>query len=99
MIYFCKNISILKNISIYLTINPILFYGIKSSIFEEKLKIVPSAPQFIALFTSILMIILSQAKAWYANQPEENVVADIKRKIGPIFQSNSQDRVFNRDGK
>ena len=31
--------------------------------------------------TSILMIVLGQANAWYTNQPENNIVKDIKRKI------------------
>ena len=34
-----------------------------------------------ALTTSILMILIGQANAWYANQPEDNIVKDIKRKI------------------
>ena len=34
-----------------------------------------------ALTTSILMILLGQANAWYANQPEDNIVKDIKRKL------------------
>ena len=39
----------------------------------------------IALTTSILMIILGQANAWYANQPEDNIVKDVKRKIKIAF--------------
>ena len=31
--------------------------------------------------TSILVILFGQANAWYANQPETNIVKDIKRKI------------------
>ena len=27
------------------------------------------------------MILIGQANAWYANQPEDNIVKDIKRKI------------------
>ena len=34
-----------------------------------------------ALTTSILMILLGQANAWYANQPEDNIVKDMKRKL------------------
>ena len=34
-----------------------------------------------ALATSVFMILLGQANAWYANQPESNIVKDIKRKI------------------
>ena len=34
-----------------------------------------------ALTTSILIILLGQANAWYANQPESNIVKDIKRKM------------------
>jgi len=42
---------------------------------------VPSLIQISALTTSILMILLGQVNAWYANQPESNIVKDIKRKI------------------
>ena len=55
--------------------------GLQSYIVCSRADRVPSAPQIIALVTSVIMIILAQAKAWYANQPEISVVADIKRKI------------------
>ena len=31
------------------------------------------------------MILLGQANAWYANQPEDNIVKDIKRKVKIAF--------------
>ena len=41
----------------------------------------PSTIQITSLATSILMILVGQAKTWYANDPEINVIRDIKRKI------------------
>jgi hypothetical protein len=42
---------------------------------------VPSTIQITALATSVLMILVGQAKTWYANDPENNVIRDIKRKV------------------
>ena len=35
----------------------------------------------LALSTSVLLILLGQANAWYSNNPENNLVKDIKRKV------------------
>ena len=56
-------------------------FGLQSYIVCSRADRVPSAIQIVGLFTSVMMIILAQVKAWYANQSEENVVEDIKRKI------------------
>ena len=42
---------------------------------------VPSSIQITALCTSCLMILVGQTNAWYSNEPETNIIKDIKRKI------------------
>ena len=46
-----------------------------------KRRIIRHGRGLTALTTSILMILLGQANAWYANQPEDNIAKDIKRKM------------------
>ena len=58
-----------------------LQFGLQSYIVCSRADRVPTAIQIVGLFTSVMMIILAQVKAWYANQSEGNVVEDIKRKI------------------
>ena len=48
---------------------------------RDKIRIIRHGRGLTALTTSILMILLGQANAWYANQPEDNIVKDIKRKL------------------
>ena len=42
---------------------------------------IASISTIIALSTSVLLILLGQANAWYSNNPENNLVKDIKRKV------------------
>ena len=42
---------------------------------------VPSSIQITAFCTSCIMILVGQANAWYANEPETSIIKDIKRKI------------------
>ena len=51
------------------------------SLIEKSNHRVPSSIQITALCTSCLMILVGQANAWYANEPETNIIKDIKRKI------------------
>ena len=41
----------------------------------------PSMIQMVSLSASMLMILYSQSKAWYAAKPEEKFVQDVARKM------------------
>ena len=41
----------------------------------------PSVIQMVSLSASMLMILYSQANAWYAAKPEENLIQDVARKM------------------
>ena len=55
--------------------------GLQSYIICVRADRQPSLIQSLSLSASILMILYSQAKAWYAAKPEENLVQDIARKM------------------
>ena len=37
--------------------------------------------QLVAIPPSVIMVLMGQAKSWYANQPEQSLMEDIKRKV------------------
>jgi len=41
----------------------------------------PSLVQLVAIPPSVIMVLMGQAKSWYANQPEQSLMEDIKRKV------------------
>jgi len=55
--------------------------GLQCYIIIQRPDRAPSSIQITALCTSCLMILVGQANAWYANNPETSLIEDIKRKI------------------
>merc|ERR1711935_250587 len=41
----------------------------------------PSLVQLVAIPPSVIMVLMGQAKSWYANEPEQSIREDIKRKV------------------
>ena len=39
----------------------------------------PSLVQLVAIPPSVIMVLMGQAKSWYANEPEQSLMEDIKR--------------------